>query len=408
MPLQAGGISVKETATEACGLKVGSPGNGRKDPYLLESVAHACQILKLFQTRVDGLNLVDVVRSTGLNKTVAFRLLHTLDEFGLVEKCGSRYRSSVRLLGTSRFTIGYAAQASDSAFSAEVSEGLRQAADREGLKLLSVDNKYSAKTALRNAEALIREGVDLAIEFQTFDSVAPLIGARFREAGIPLIAIDIPHAGATYFGADNYQVGATAGRALARWARQNWGGRVDQVLLLEIEAAGALPHLRLTGIVNGIQSVLPTIPAGSFIHLESRGDLACSMERVRRFVKNPKHKRILIGGVNDPCVLGALRAFEEAGRLGDCAAIGLGAIREARSEIRKPGTRLIGSVAFFPEKYGSDLIRLALAILGQRQVPPAIYVEHALVTASNVDHLYPNDKPEIDRLDDLVARGTFR
>jgi ribose transport system substrate-binding protein len=40
--------------------------------------------------------------------------------------------------------------------------------------------------------------VDLVIEFQTDQEVAPIVGAKYREAGIPLIAIDIPHPGTTY------------------------------------------------------------------------------------------------------------------------------------------------------------------------------------------------------------------
>ena len=34
-----------------------------------------------------------------------------------------------------------------------------------------------------------------------------------------MIAIDIPHPGATYFGANNYQAGLLAGHYLARWAK---------------------------------------------------------------------------------------------------------------------------------------------------------------------------------------------
>ena len=178
--------------------------------------------------------------------------------------------------------------------------------------------------------------------------------------------------------------------------------------LLELKAAGALPHLRLTGIVSGIQSVLPALHEQCFVHLDGRGDMAWAMQRVRRYLSNTDHKKTLIGGVNDPSVLGALRAFEEAGRLADCAAVGLGAIREARAEIRKPGGRLIGSVAFFPERYGGELLRLALNILARRHVPPALYIEHALVTPGNVNHFYPNDGLEVESLDDLVSRDEFR
>jgi ribose transport system substrate-binding protein len=54
-------------------------------------------------------------------------------------------------------------------------------------------------------------------------------------------------------------------------------------------------------------------------------------------------------------------------------------------------TRLIASVAFFPEKYGDGLIRLALDILGRKVVPPAVFTGHQVITPENVDHFYPND-----------------
>jgi ribose transport system substrate-binding protein len=109
--------------------------------------------------------------------------------------------------------------------------------------IIVADNRYHPKVALRNADLLIRENVDLVIEFQTNDSVAPAIAAKYREAHIPLIAIDIPHPQATYFGANNFEAGLLAGHYLARYA-QRWNGRVDEVLLLEIGRAGSLPAAR--------------------------------------------------------------------------------------------------------------------------------------------------------------------
>lgn len=64
---------------------------------------------------------------------------------------------------------------------------------------------------------------------------------------------------------------------------------------------------------------------------------------------------------------------------------------EAREEMRRPGTRLIGSVGYFPEKYGDGLVRLALAILGRKQVPPAVFVKHRLIPPGSVNQFYPND-----------------
>ena len=73
---------------------------------------------------------------------------------------------------------------------------------------------------------------------------------------------------------------------------------------------------------------------------------------------------------------------------------------DARAELREPRTPLIGSVAYFPERYGEELIALALDILGRRPTPPAKFVKHQVITAGNLDHFYSNDallKPALPR-----------
>ena len=59
--------------------------------------------------------------------------------------------------------------------------------------------------------------------------------------------------------------------------------------------------------------------------------------------------------------------------------------------MRRSKTRLVGSVAFFPESYGERLIQLALDILEKRDHPPAVFTRHRLVTPENVNRIYPND-----------------
>jgi hypothetical protein len=49
-------------------------------------------------------------------------------------------------------------------------------------------------------------------------------------------------------------------------------------------------------------------------------------------------------------------------------------------------------VAYFPERYGDELIPLALNILQQRPAPAAIFVKHQLLTPRNVDLVYPLDE----------------
>jgi ribose transport system substrate-binding protein len=98
-----------------------------------------------------------------------------------------------------------------------------------------------------------------------------------------------------------------------------------------------------------------------------------------------------VGAVNDVAALAALAAFEEAGASKLCAVMGQNGIREARRELRRPGTRLVGTVAYFPERYGDDLIPLALTILQGKPVPPAVFVKHQLLTPKNVSLVYAHD-----------------
>src|SRR5881398_111840 len=363
-----------------------------RERYLVKSLVHSSQLLGAFHSPGEALPLKEICARCSLPKTMAFRLLYTLEKCGMIDKVGQNlYQSRVRPWKQRLYRLGYAAQGTDYQFSREVTESLRRAAAAEGIELICLDNRYSAKIAQRNADLLVREKVDLAIEFQTNEEVAPIVAAKYREAGIPMIAIDIPHPGATYYGANNYEAGLIGGRYLGRWVKEHWHSELDEIILLELPRAGNLPQMRLTGMLVGINLVLPTAKNCRVTHLNGDGDLGPSFEAVRRHLRNSNSRQVVVGAINDPSALGALRAFQEAGRTENCVVMGQNASPEGRAELRQPKTRFVGSVAYFPERYGENLIRVSLDILNQRPVPPAVFVEHKLVTPASVDHYYPND-----------------
>jgi ribose transport system substrate-binding protein len=178
---------------------------------------------------------------------------------------------------------------------------------------------------------------------------------------------------------------------LGRWAKQRWQDQVDEIVLLELARAGSLPRMRLTGTLAGLREVFPSLSNCPVKYLDGDGQLVDSFETMRKHLRNSRSEHILVGAVNDPSALGALRAFQEAGRSEGCAVVGQNASPEGRAELRECGTRLIGSVGYFPEKYGDEVVRLALDILNRRPVPPAVFVKHQLVTPETVNHFYPND-----------------
>src|SRR2546430_16805583 len=115
--------------------------------------------------------------------------------------------------------------------------------------------------------------------------------------------------------------------------------------------------MRLSGLLVGINLVLPSAANCHVTYLEGDGELGPSFEAVRKHLRSSHSRRVLVGGINDPSALGALRAFQEAGRAENCAIMGENAFPEGRNELREPKTRLVGSVAFFSESYGENLIR---------------------------------------------------
>jgi len=360
--------------------------------YLVKSLVHATRVLEAFQSPGDILRLRDVVNRTGFHKGMCFRLLYSLHECGFLDKVGeNHYRLAPDVRRRRKYRLGYAAQGQQSSFDQEVRQSLERAAEREKVELIVVDNRYQPKIALRNADYLIREQVDLVIEFQSDEIIAAAIGSKYMEAAIPFIAIDIPHPGATYFGANNYRAGLLGGHYLGRWAKKHWDGEVEEILLIELQRAGALPQARIRGMLTGIGEVMRIPESCRTVSIDGDGQFQTSLERVRKHLRESKAKRVLVGAANDPSALGALRAFEEAGRAGDCALVGQNGEPEARVEMRSPRSRLIASVGYFPEKYGDGLLRLALDLLARRPVAPAVFTNHQIITPENVDHFYPND-----------------
>jgi ribose transport system substrate-binding protein len=320
---------------------------------------------------------IDEIRQTCANLTVCG------------ENTTSSYTPCSEEMG--RYKIGFANQSEQLPFAIDVRRGLERAAAYAGnIDLILTDNQLDGEVALRVADHLIREGVDLAIEYQVDERVGSLLMAKFHRAGIPVIAVDIPMVGATFFGVDNYRAGHMAGVALGNWVADNWNGQFDRLVVLEEPRVGALPAARLLGQVDGLQEVVGEIASSKRIYLDSGNTSEQSQAEVFGALKDLPHEhRIAVITINDDASIGALAAARELGREADVVIVGQGADRIARGEIRRPDSRIIGSTAYWPERYGEKLIPLAARILQGEVVPPAVHIDHEFIDADNIDAFYP-------------------
>ena len=374
-----------------------------KRGYTIQAVVRAASILYAFQSTSEVLDLRVVASRVGLHKATTFRLLETLVETRLIERAGKQgYRSCVQPARSKRYRIGYASQSNLLPFTTTVSDSLVVAANAANVDLLVLNNGFSPRVALQNAETFVAEKVDLVVDSQINVAVAAQIAAKFSDARIPFIALDIPHPGAIYFGADNYKAGRMAGRHLARWATKHWKNGPEQVILLGVDAAGPLLNARLTGVLDGINELGEFGRSVPTHHYDTKGgQFEATLDIVRRHLRRRRPERALVGAVNDSTALAALQAFREAGLERACAIAGQDGSLAAREEMRRPNTRLVCSVAYFPELYGERILQLALDVLKHKPVAPAVFVQHELITPQNVDKVYPNDswmKSRPDRL----------
>jgi len=273
-------------------------------------------------------------------------------------------------------------QSAEMPFSEAVTASLRQAAAAVGVDLLVLDNRYNAETAIKNAEAFVRERVDVVIEFQVDEHAAPIIADKIAGARIPLIAVDIPHPHATYFGVDNYRAGLQAGALLAEFALNRWNGTVDWIVGLDIAEAGPMVLSRITGSFEGVKRRLPEVPVEFFVRMDGRGMRDQSHKLILEFLKrHPKDKHILIAAANDTSAMGAIAAVCELGRENNVAVVGQDCLEEMLAEMGRPGSPAIASISHEVLQYGPRLIDLGLAILRGETVAPYNYVDHRAITA---------------------------
>jgi ribose transport system substrate-binding protein len=226
-------------------------------------LSKALDILEFLQTTQPGVSLEELYQQTKFSKTTVYRIVKTLERRGYIaHQEDGRYRLLSR---PSKLRFGFGGQPEELAFSRAVTASLKKAATASGVELLVLDNRYDARTAVRNAERFVQERVDLVIELQIDQGLAPIVADKIATAGIPLIAVEIPHPHANFFGIDNYRVGFVAGEFLGQHAKKVWKGNVHWILGLDIEEAGSQVHSRITGAFEAIREDLPDVPVERFV-----------------------------------------------------------------------------------------------------------------------------------------------
>jgi ABC-type sugar transport system substrate-binding protein len=277
----------------------------------------------------------------------------------------------------------------------EVRRSFELAARTLPVDMLYYDNAGDPARAVANAEAAIAAKVDLLIEYNADPDADAGIARRLAAASIPALALVDPLPGAPLYGPDNRAAGRIAGRALGAFARETWPGEeVLGVLIGDLADPGPAVSDRLQGITDGVHESLPALKLAT---LDTGGQPVRADALLAKFLQAQRGQRMLIATLDDLAAVYAKNAIELNRRQSDCVIVsqGLdpnihgGASEKKEIDPNNRGSVVLGSVAYYMDRYGYDVLPLALRLLAGEKLPLRTVTRHTLVTAANVFREYP-------------------
>lgn len=276
----------------------------------------------------------------------------------------------------------------------EIRESFVLAARAHPVEMVFYDNQRDDARAIQNADAAIARKVDLYIQYhQGTANVA--IAEKLKAAGIRILAVNYPVPGAPLYTVDNLAAGRVAGQALAQFALRAWHGQPTAAMIIgNLSATADRVPERAQGVTEALAQRLPGVKVTS---VDTRGNPAQVAPLFGKFLAAHPSGKLLLAATDDATALAVKSAVEAGGRVHDAAIVSHGVDRSIhggmndRREIdpANRGSIVIGSVAFYLDRYGYDVLPLAMRMLRGETLPARVTTHHVLVTAANVFLEYP-------------------
>lgn len=292
-----------------------------------------------------------------------------------------------------KLVIGFANIAEEVELQIQVRESMVKAAEEAGVELILANNEYDGAKAVEIADNMVSQQIDGFIEFNLDESVGPVIMEKMNDAGIPVIAVDIPMEGAVFFGANNEIAGTVGGQRLGEVAKERWDSEPDCLLLVEDSTSGEAVLARTRKMYDGIKEVFPDFSEDKIFTIDPTTDAGKTQSMVSDFLSaHPDFHKIAIGTLNDVIATATLAAVETAGREADCIMVAeneYGYLDYLKANPDVTGDEVwVGGVAFFFNRYGEYTVPAIIKMINGESVDEAIYVEHITITRENAQEWF--------------------
>lgn len=296
----------------------------------------------------------------------------------------------------SALTVGFANIAETAEQHYKIKESMEAEAAARGWDLVYMNNKLDGQTAVANADSMLLRGIDYFIEFNVDISVAPTIMEKMDDAGVPVVAVDIEHPGAVYFGANNYGVGPIVGKYLAELVQEKWG-EADALLIIEDSISGETVLARTDNVVDGFRTVFADFPDEKVFYIDGGIDPAEAQEMTSNFLSaHPDFEKIAIAPAHSTYRIGAQAAIETAGRDTNCLMVSQGEYDYFEYLDATPEAPewevYAGTCVYDFKNYGKYCMEIIEKMEAGETLEAEYYPNHYMVDRSNVYEFFPEEQ----------------
>jgi len=288
------------------------------------------------------------------------------------------------------YKVGYLSLDESIPFVATVTQNIRDQAEIAGLELFVCGGSVSDELVnLDCARQFAVQELDGVISFNLHaDSSAAICEAY---GNLPTVSIDIhQECETTFFGADNFNAGRTAGIALGEQLSANEACAYDQVITLETFAAGeTINGARIGGMLEGFEEICGAIPEDKLRREDVGGSVELAIEKIGPIIPTlPPGSTTIFFSLNDDMALGTLSQFRLADRADEVRIAAQGADASSWAEMAC-FPNWMADTAYFPERYGRSTVPAIIDILDGNEVQNPIFTPAAAITPANVLDIYP-------------------
>ena len=287
--------------------------------------------------------------------------------------------------------IGYINKMGDHPwFVAEVA-GAAAAAEAGGADFVSQDVQFNADLTITTLDTMIGDGVNGIAIVVPDRALGPIVAARAKEAGIPLIAVDdgitfedgspVP-----YVGMDAHNIGLNVGRELAAiYDSEGWADKKVAVLSIEDRRVDSCMD-RNRGAEEALLEAVDGLDESNVIRVSYDNTMVNAIDvMTTTLTGNPQYDNWIFYSCNDDGVLGAARAMENAGYPADQGiGIGIDGSRSCGLFGEGKASAFRGTMWLRSTDHGRVAVELLLAsIRDGAEVPMTTYTDPVFLTEDN-------------------------